>query len=155
MSAGEYIAGEVDVAGEAPVADLSAPRNVAPPVALVFDGKTRTFLRNDDGFLLSIHPVDQKVALALLVERDRMSHTPNTGSTLRQIKYLDATKLETDITNRINRALNDVLKPGDIQILKLSVMQPSRWSVSVTFQYLNLREPGSIPRLIEFTNNGN
>jgi hypothetical protein len=139
--------------GEEDLVDpLSAPRNVAPPIALVFDGKTRTFLRDDDGFLLSIHPVDQKVALALFVEKGKLAPTPSTGNTLREIKYIDKVKIETDVTNRINRALNAVLVPGDIEILKLEVRLPSRWAVSITFQYRNLREPGSLPRKIELTN---
>jgi hypothetical protein len=151
-----YLAGESDLAGEAPVEELSDPRNVAPPIALVFDGETRTFLRDDDGFLKSIHPVDQKVALALLMQQKKIAPAPKTGSTLREIKYIEPAKIETDVTDRINRALTAVLQPGDIEILKLEVLTPSRWAGSVTFQYKNLREPGSTPRTITLTStNGN
>ena len=92
MGAGDYDAGDTDIAGEDPIAALSAARGLIPPAALVFDGATRTFLSDDDGRLKSVHPVDQKVALAVLIQQKKLSSTPDTGSTLKEIKYLDPVK---------------------------------------------------------------
>ena len=152
MGAGDYAAGFADIAGEDPIAVLSAARDLLPPLALAFDGETRTFLRDENGLLLSVHPIDQKVALALFIEQKKITSAPNTGSTLREIKYLDPQKVVTDATNRINRALNAVLKPGDIEIISLEVTQPSRWSISTKLEYRNLRDPTSRPRVLRVTN---
>ncbi len=152
MGAGDYSAGLSDIAGEDPVAALSAARNLLPPLALVFDGATRTFLRDENGLLLSVHPVDQKVALALLMQQGKFASANTTGSTLREIKYLDPQKVNTDATNRVNRALDAVLKPGDIKILKLEATQPTRWSISILFEYQNLRDPNSRPRVLRIDN---
>lgn len=152
MGAGDYDAGDTDIAGEDPIAALSAARGLIPPAALVFDGATRTFLSDDDGRLKSVHPVDQKVALAVLIQQKKLSSAPDTGSTLKEIKYLDPAKIVTDATNRVNRALNAVLQPGDIEIIRIQVTQPSRWSVSILLEYKNLRDPGSAPRVLTVLN---
>ena len=73
MGAGDYAAGFADIAGEDPIAVLSAARDLLPPRALAFDGETRTFLRDENGLLLSVHPIDQKVALALFIEQKKIA----------------------------------------------------------------------------------
>ena len=152
MGAGDHIAGLTDIAGEDPVAALSAARGLIPPMALVFDGATRTFLSDENGRLKSVHPVDQKGALALLIQQKKLSSAPDTGSTLKEIKYLDPAKVVTDATNRVNRALNAVLQPGDIEIIKLEITQPSKWSISIRLDYRNLRDPNSQPRVLTVQN---
>ena len=92
------------------------------------------------------------MALAVLIQQKKLSSTPDTGSTLKEIKYLDPAQLVGDATNRVNRALNAVLQPGDIEILRLQVTQPSRWSVSILLEYKNLRDPGSTPRVLTVLN---
>jgi hypothetical protein len=154
MGAGDFTAGTSDLAGEDPVAELSAPRNAQAPIALAFDAATRTFLRDDDGRYYSVHPVDQKVALAIFVELGKITAAPNEGGTLRSIKYLDPAKIEADARDRIQRALARVLSPGDIAEVGLKVAQPTRWSVRIVYEYRNLREPGSRPRVLEMTSGG-
>lgn len=151
MSAGEHLAGDLDVAGEDPPATAPAPRRVSLPRALLFDGATRTYLSDVEGRLLDVHPVDHEVALAILVELGTITSAPSTGSTLRKVKHLGGPTLRTEVAERVRTAVSRALKARDILELGLTVETPSPWALFVRFEYVNLRLADSPKRTVEAT----
>lgn len=149
MSAGEFLAGEMDLAGEEPSAERMPPRDARLPRALVFDGRTRTFLLGDDGRYLDGHPVDQEVALALLIEFGSITSAPSTGTTIRRVQYLSGAKVLAEVSDRVRRSLARPLRDGDIQELSLSVTNPSPWALTVVYEYINVRAGDEQRRRIE------
>ena len=148
MSAGEYDAG-LELAGEEVIAEASRPRRTTVPRALLFDGRTRTFLRDASGRCKDIHPVDQKVALALLIEFGKITSAPSTGNTLRELRTLiPGDALTHDIERRLREPLAEVLAAGDIREITtparssgFAILLPFRGALEVTFDYENLRIP--------------
>ena len=111
MTAGEFLAGEMDPAGEDPPAAAPPPRRVTLPRALLFDGATRTYPIDGDGRLIDAHPVDHEVALAVLVELGAITSAPSTGSTLRRVKYLGGPTLKTEVAERLRTAIKAIEMP--------------------------------------------
>lgn len=151
MSAGEHLAGELDLAGEDPSSASPQPRRAALPRALLFDGATRTYLMDGDGRFLDVHPVDHEVALAVLVELGTIASSPATGSTLRRVKYLGGPTLKTEVAERLRTAVARPLQGGDIQELSITVETTTPWALFVRFEYVNKRLAGSPTRAVEVT----
>jgi hypothetical protein len=148
VPAGDYSAGDLDLAGEDPVASPSAPRNVTPPQALLFDGATRTFLFDDNGLLRSVHPVDQKVELGLLLELGKIAPVPTIGTAFRSIKYIDPQKIDNQVRDAIRLAIGSLKTNGDIEEINVTVLRPNRNAFSVQFTYRNLRLPNDQRRTL-------
>lgn len=141
MGAGDHPAGE-GPAGFDPPAEPAPLRRAEPPRALLFDGATRDFPRDADGRYRDIHPVDQEVALALLVELGAVGPAPATGSTLRAIPHAGGPTLKADVRNRIHLALARPLAAKDIEEIAITVTTPRPGAIRVIYDYLNLRAPG-------------
>lgn len=128
-------------AGFAPAPPPQERRRRKPPAALHFDGATRDFLKDEDGLYKSVHPVDQGVGLALLVELQRLPSAPAVGSTLPQIEHVAAASLQNDVQDRVDRALDRWLSAGDITQLALTATPGPFGRVRVVYEYTNNRAP--------------
>ncbi len=139
MGAAQYPAGN-GPAGEDPLPALTAPRNVQPPAALLFDGASRAFPLDANGLYRAIHPVDQRVALALLIALGTVGSAPSLGSSLRAIRRIVPTT-PTDARNRIDVALSDLVAARDIEVTKVEVetRRAPTGSLLVAVSYRNLR----------------
>jgi hypothetical protein len=128
----------VGPAGYNPVVPPNAPRDVRPPAALLFDGGTRDFPLDENGFYRAIHPVDQKVALALCVSRGAIAAVPGIGNKLRTIQRVRRDVAITLVNNYVREALADLIAAKSIQVDKIEVDPdvPGRLLFAVT--YLNL-----------------
>jgi hypothetical protein len=120
LGIGWYPAG-LGPAGYDPVIPPDAPRGVHPPAALMFDGQTRDFPLDENGFYREVHPVDQKVELALSVSRGAIASVPGIGNKLRTIQRVRKEVAETLARSYIREALADLLASKAIQINNIDI----------------------------------
>ena len=127
-------------AGYDPVVPPDAPRVVRPPTAMLFDGQTRDFPLDENGFYREVHPVDQEVELALCVSRGAIASVPGIGNKLRTIQRVRAAVAETLCQNFINEALADLIKAKSIEIqsIVIDTIVPGRLLYAVSYRNLDL-----------------
>lgn len=121
--------------------DVPAARPTSLPRAILFDGSSRTFPRDADGRLIDIHPVDQEVALAVLLVQGGIASSPATGSTLRSVESGADGGLQIDVERRLTAALARPLAAGDIRIIWIRTRIGPRWRTGIHLRYQNLRDP--------------
>ena len=142
MGAGDFLAG-MGTAGFDPPVVPSPARNVRPPHALLFDGATRDVPLTDQGSYAEVHPVDQRVALALFVTLASIPSAPEIGNTLASVRIQDAASMQRDAEGRVRQALQDELNANNIELVAVAASVTPRWRVSVVVKYRNLRLPDS------------
>lgn len=125
-------------AGYDPVVPPNAPRDVRPPAALLFDGETRDFPLDANGFYREVHPVDQRVALALCISRGAIASVPGIGNKLRTIQRVRRDVAETLARNYINEALAEMLSSKSIRIEKITIDTAVAGRLLFAVTYLNL-----------------
>lgn len=127
-------------AGYDPVIPPDAPRRVRPPAALRYDGATRDFLLDANGFYEEIHPVDQKVALALCISRGAVAAVPELGNQLRTIRRTSRAVAETIAKQFVREALADLTRGKSITIEDITVQTdvPGRLLVFVLYRNIEL-----------------
>lgn len=125
-------------AGYDPVVPPDAPRNVRPPAALRLDGASRDYVLDDDGFYAELHPVDQKVALALLVSRGAIAAVPGLGNKLRTIRRVSAAVAETLTRQYIREALADLIRGKSIEVESVVVDTSVAGRLLFSVAYKNL-----------------
>jgi len=114
-----------------------APRTRTAPRALRLDGAARDYaLDVSTGLYVDGDPIDQRVALALLVAQGAIASSTATGSTLRGIRNLGTPDTPRLVEDAVRRALADLLTAGDVVIE--SIAQESARSgqlrVAVTYR---------------------
>jgi len=145
MGAGNFPAG-FGPAGLDPLPDPVPPRSVTPPAALRYDGATKDFPLDANGHYLGIHPVDQAVALALLIGLGTISSARNTGAAFRQIKRITPSTV-AQATDMANAALKDLVRAKKIEILDISVetrVPPGATLVAVSYTNLVTKKRATI-----------
>lgn len=127
-------------AGYDPGIPPGEPRRVRPPAALRYDGATRDFVLREDGFYEEIHPVDQKVALALCISRGAVAAVPGLGNNLRTIKRVTQGVAETLARQHVREALADLLSAKSIRIdaINIDASDPGRLLIQVVYFNLEL-----------------
>ena len=127
-------------AGYDPVIPPGAPRRARPPAALKFDGASRDFVLREDGFYEEIHPVDQKVALALCISRGAVAAVPELGNQLRTIRRVSRAVAETLAKQYVRETLADMIAGKSIELIDTKVQTdvPGRLFVFVLYRNLEL-----------------
>lgn len=132
-------------AGSEPCGEYVLPaydpaRRVKPPAALLYDGRTATNpLDSATGLYREIHPVDQAVALALLVRQGTLASAPNVGSRFREIRKITATT-PAQATDFARQALATLVAAKSIAVLSIVVeTNQSTGAVAIVVTYKNLR----------------
>lgn len=105
--------------------------------ARLFDGTTRDLPLDDNGHFKTIHPVDSAVQMALLLEAEKISATPEVGQTFRAIVL--GSRVKSDVDNRVRAALAHLTSDKRIEILAIQYEQPNRHALFIAVDYLNLR----------------
>ncbi len=135
---GTYASG-TGSAGFDPVGTVSAPPLTQnAPKALKFNPATRDF-DITEGVYAALHPVDQRVALALTIELGSIPSAPNVGHTLRRMRRSSGATVEADAKDRVRQALKTLLDAEDIAIDRIEVDAETRGRVIVVVYYVNLR----------------
>lgn len=137
MPFGAYLCG-IGFAGFAPVIPPGAPRRVSPPAALLFDGASRDFPLDENGFYRESHPVDQEVSLALCISRGAIASASSVGNKLRTISRVSQSVAEALARSYIRDALASLVsrKAIEVQNVTIDTTVPGRLLFAVT--YLNL-----------------
>ncbi len=146
MPLGSYPAG-IGPAGYDPVVPPYAPRNVRPPVSLRFDGTTRDFPIDAHGFYGEVDPVDQAVALALMINEGVIAAVPDLGNRLRRITRVSPAVAKTTAEDYVRLALSSLIAAKSVSIEKLEV-QTRRGVILVAVTYRNLTLRDGIERTI-------
>lgn len=138
MGAGDFPAGD-GPAGHDPVAAPSASPASSPPMALLYDPQTRDFRLGSDGRFVEIHPVDQEVALAIMLQFGTVGSSTTSGSKLLRIKRAPGLLLESTVGDIVRQALSRPLARGDITISNIDVSRPNRSQTLLVLTYVNNR----------------
>lgn len=154
MGAGSSCAGAWN-AGCDPVAPPSPPRNVRPPAALYFDGATQDFPLDSEGHYEGIDPVDQAVALSLILRLGTVGSVPGIGAAFRSIRRITpATK--TTVIAMARDAIRARVQAQDIQIraVDVEILTRPAGAILVAVSYVNLRRNPPKPTSIRLNVNG-
>lgn len=137
MGAGDFPAG-MGPAGLDPFNEPSVTRNVRPPAALRFDLRTRDFITDANGLYVSIHPVDQKVGLALGLIAGTIASDPTLGNKVRTMKYAGGPSVVSTVRDFVQQALSNLLAAKEIELVAVKVDPPLNGSIVYAVEYVNL-----------------
>jgi hypothetical protein len=115
---------------------LPSGRRPSKPAGLHYDGKTRDFTVNSSGQLNGVHPVDEGMAMSIMVPRGSIKAAPNTGNDLHKIEYLGTPNLDEQVRACVYNAqpLKRFLEEDKIEIRTIvSTVKDSRLSVSISY----------------------
>jgi hypothetical protein len=141
MSAGDELAGD-DLAGEDdPDAEDGTGR--PRPTAILFDGVTRDFPKDENGRHVAIHPVDAEMQMACMVGLQGLGSSPTTGNELRRIEYLDPERLGAEVRDAMTRATKALRERGDVTIVDIRHETFGIGGLFVEVDYVNNRLPGN------------
>lgn len=142
-------------AGDSPVS--FSPKAILPAIdgkqVALFDMATRSFPRDENGVLRTIHWVDQAVALALGVTNGKFTAQPSLGNRMRYIRRNSPARLQAEVEDAVRIALKSLHDRQDILVTRIDVSQPVRSQTLVVVWYVNLRletKTNQIPSNIEF-----
>jgi hypothetical protein len=137
MGAGSYGAG-VGPAGH----DLATSASGSPILrghgAIWYDGAARDYLLDAQGNYRTVHFVDQKVALALVIREGDVAGVPTLGSRLALLKRGSRTRLQAAAEDAVRLALAQMLADGEVELGRVDVASPARGKLLVTVYYKNL-----------------
>jgi len=148
MGAGNFDAGAGD-AGHDPVEDPSPAPGRRPAGAIMYDGAAAGWVLDAQGHYRTVHEVDQRVALALVVREGDLASVPGTGSRLRRLGRLSPTRLVTAAQDAVRVALAPMLAAQEIEILSIGATAPSRGKLLVVTKYKNLLLRPSDARVVK------
>jgi hypothetical protein len=143
MGFGEEAFGEVPF-GLSPQAQPA--RRVVPAFqAYDIDVRARDIPIDANGFYKSIHPVDHRVRLNLLIGLGVVPADQSVGSTLFSMPFDTDENMTADGNRRVRNALRQLIDDGDIQIDSLTVsgsaMSSAPGRLVFLLVYKNLRLP--------------
>ena len=137
MGAGSFPAG-LGLLGMDPTPAPPAPRNAVIPVALWWDAGTRDYLRDDNGFFKSLHPVDQKMGLALTLQEGTIASDPTLGAKFRQIRFASGPSLGNQVNDFVKQATAAIVDAGEAKILSVKFASPAAGAIAIEVDYQNL-----------------
>jgi hypothetical protein len=143
MGAGDEEAGMGDAGHDTPVDDEFVI--ATKPQAILFDPATRTFPQTTDGENVSIHPVDQQVAIILGVYTSSLRASVPTGIDRDRIRKAPRVALGAVINDEVRSKLAKLIADGDVELLG-TPFQPNANGRPIFFvDYVNLRLPPTEP----------
>jgi len=140
MALGDYECGE-GPCGFDPVVSSDPRAPARAPAAAEFDGATRDFPRDSSGNFRALHPIDQGVALALSVKRGSIRSAPAVGNTIHELDRRDSSRIEQQVTARVNDAypLSVFLADKSVTTLKIEWEVTYLGAIHVAYTYTNNR----------------
>lgn len=148
MGAGDDPAGD-GPAGHDALAQAAPAAQGRPPGAILYDGARRDYVVGPDGQYKTIHWVDQKVALALIVQERDVSAVPTLGSRLRQLQRGSKQRLQTGAEDAVRLALQPMIDAREVELISVDVTMPARGQLLVAVTYRNLILLDEQPRKVE------
>jgi hypothetical protein len=148
MGAGDDPAGD-SPAGHDAVADPGPAAQRRATGAILYDGARRDYVLDANGQYKTLHWVDQKVALALVIEERDVSAVPTLGSRLRSLTRGSRLKLQTGAEDAVRLALSQMIDAREIELVRVDVQMPARGKLLVTVFYVNLLLRDEKPREVQ------
>lgn len=104
-----------------------------------YDGHARDTVRDQYGSVRGVHPVDQGMAMALLVRRGECKSDPTAGNTLHEVADLSGDDLESQIRSHVESAqpLARLVSEGKSRIERID-HQVAKGKLAVYVYYKNL-----------------
>lgn len=121
------------------VLNRSAKLATQPPTAALFDPKTRTFPVLANGQLQAVHPIDQRVVLALWPRKGAIKSVSAQGHTFADLARLTSTQKQPAAERIVRDLLATMIKNGDITLLKVIAGSPVRGRDEIAVEYVNNR----------------
>ncbi len=134
--------------GAVPPSTPAVPVRATYPRSLWFDGATRDYTIGADGRYLDLHPVDQRVALALLVALGSITLAPALGSTITSVAPGAPTTLAA-ATAAVRRALRDLLAEPAIVLRSVVVETSAHGRLEAAVTYVNLARAATDPARLQ------
>jgi hypothetical protein len=121
----------------------SAPRKPVAQGAIRYEGKTRGWVRADDGQYVKLHPIEQAVALSMCTRKGTLRSAPKVGNTLFEIEYLGSPDIGADVEDRVRNAfpLSSLVAAGDVEIIKIDHDETNGLAVILYFKNLRSQDP--------------
>lgn len=152
MGVGAFGAGE-GPAGFDPVPS-AAPFITVTLTAPEYDPATRDNPGDESGALLSVHPVDQSVAMALHIPLGSIKSAPGTGIDYARLKRTSRAVMQDAVNDVVKNALSALIARGDIALLRSPLMPDAAGRPFFFVDYVNLRLPSNGPRTGQATVRG-
>jgi hypothetical protein len=135
-------------AGFNPVASPS-PSNVGiPPRATNYDPVTHDWTTTE-GFYDAIHPVDQAVVLALMIEQGSLKSAPTVGQRYRKARRASGPAFDNEIEDLTRQALKRLTDTQKIKILAIEVDSKTRGQTKVQVSYMNLMTAKIVRQIVD------
>lgn len=139
--AGSFPAGS-GPAGSDPVL-TSDPRAALNKGAMRYEGSPRSWVQDESGQYVKLHPIEQAVALSMCTRKGTLKSAPNVGNTLFEIEHLGAPDLEKDVEDRVRNAfpLSTLVAAGDVEIIRIDHDETNGLAVALYFKNLRAKNP--------------
>ncbi len=109
------------------------------------DVRTRDVPIDDNGFYKSIHPVDHRVRMGMLINFGAVPADPSVGSTIHEMPFDTDENMTADANRRVRIALKEPLDDEDIQIESVKAwggtLSSAPGRVAYELAYNNMRLP--------------
>lgn len=144
---GSFLWGIGHFGAEDPVHETAT--SYVPPLAPLYDIRTRSFPLNIDGTLKGINPIDQMMALALGMINGQIKGVASQGTNYKSLSRLAPDQLQPAAENIVltQTIVARLVQNGDVTILTITTFVVSPGSNQVGVEYLNNRT-----KRREFTN---
>lgn len=129
--------------GEDALGDSPTPRTIQYPVALKIVGATMAAELDADGLYVEVHPVDAKVALAVLVAKGRVAALPSLGSDARTID-VQRPSLSAEVESALRNSTAEMVAANEISVDRIEV-ETSANGYAAALHYTNLQLRASRP----------
>lgn len=146
MGAGDFATPEGD-AGFDPLVEAPSVVAATMPEAWFFDPRLRLFPL-ENGEAVSVHPIDQAVALAALTAAGGLASVPENGLDTVDLRRASATTMQATVTDVVRRALAALVEAGDVEFLGAPLGVAGRPLFYV--DYRNLRLAGAPQRKLSY-----
>lgn len=135
-------------AGFSPI-DAPSPSKVgSPPRATNYDPVIRDFTTTS-GFYDAVHPIDQAVVLALMIEQGSLKSAPTVGQRYRKAKRASGAAFTSEIEDLTRQALKRLTDTQKIKILSIEVDAKTRGQTRVQVSYMNLMTARVVRQIVD------
>ena len=116
------------------------------PLAAFFDPSTRDMPLTAAGDIQSVHPVDQKVSLALGISVGGASPSPGLGLDIARVRRASRIQMQAILDDIVRNALEEVLTAGDVELVGVTILIQTAGRTAFEVAYRNLRLPSASNR---------
>ncbi len=118
------------------------------PQAAFFDPALRDFPLDENGEIVSVHPVDQEMALRCGTFVRGLAPSPTTGLDWERLRRTSRQAMQSAIDDVVRQSTLDLVSRGDIELVGSPMLPEANGRPLFSVVYKNLRLPASPPRTL-------